>query len=102
MAKTIKKTVVIEDDKNFSGVTKTGFKFEIPKDNFNDAELLEVLMRVDDGEKQYLLKAAEMLLGKEQKTALYDHCRNKNGKVPTDKVIIEIGDIFASCKEIKK
>lgn len=43
-----------------------------------------------------------MLLGKEQKASLYEHCRNKNGKVPADKVIAEIEDIFKTCKEVKK
>ena len=102
MAKTIKKTIAIQNDETFKGVTRTGFNFAIPKENFNDAELLEVLMQVDDGEEHYILKAASMLWGKEQKASLYEHCRNKNGKVPADKVIAEIEDIFKTCKEVKK
>lgn len=102
MGKTIKKTIAIKEGKTFSGVTKRGFRFAIPEVNFNDAELLELLIRVDEGETHLLLKVAEMLLGKEQKKSLYEHCRNKDGKIPADNVIMEISNIFASCKEIKK
>lgn len=78
------------------GITSTGFAFEVPDENLDNMELLEALGDIDDGKAQMLPKAARLLLGVEQKKALYDHCRDGNGKVPIEKATTELFEILNS------
>lgn len=80
------------------GKTKSGFKYEIPDEAMNDMELLDILTSVSEGEIQEMTKAADKLLGKEQRLKLYEHIRTDDGRVPIDKFEAELGDIFADEK----
>ena len=42
-----------------------------------------------------------MLLGAEQKKALYDHVRTEDGLVPTEKVMTELTQIMTSGQNAK-
>ena len=42
-----------------------------------------------------------MLLGAEQKKALYDHVRTEDGLVPTEKVMAELTQIMTSGQNAK-
>lgn len=76
-----------------SGVTKSGFKFEIEDNALNNMELLDVLE--ETGEDPIgVSKACTLLLGKKQKKALYDHVRKDDGTVPIDGVCNELKGIF--------
>ena len=86
--------------KDFKGTTSSGFKFIIREADLNNFELLEILSDVDENPLK-LPKLLDMLLGAEQKKALYDHVRLDEGTVPTDKIEKEIFSIFNSRKEIK-
>lgn len=77
-----------------SGKTATGFKFEIDEEARDDMELLDMISALDDGKLQYVPKVALVLLGKEQKEALYEHCRNEKGRVSAREVIKEMYSIF--------
>jgi hypothetical protein len=80
------------------GKTKTGFKYSVDEDVLDDAELLEQLVSIqEDG--LGLFKVMEKMLGKEQKAALYEHCRNKKGKVSIESVGNELNDIFTDLSE---
>ena len=80
------------------GKTKSGFKYEIPDEAMNDMELLDILSTVSEGEIQNMAKAADKLLGEDQRRKLYDHIRTEDGRVPIDKFEAELGDIFADEK----
>lgn len=86
--------------KDFKGTTDSGFKFTIREADLNNFELLEILSDVDENPLQ-LPKLLNMLLGAEQKKALYDHVRLKDGTVPIDIITNEIMSIFQSHKETK-
>lgn len=81
--------------------TSSGFEFELDPAIANDMELLEDLAGWDDGNLVCVPRAIERLLGKQQKDALYNHLRGENGRVPTDKVMAEVIEIFNSTKETK-
>jgi|GEM_PF-521680 len=85
------------------GKTKSGFAFKIDEDVRDDMELLEGFIDLDDGDMKALPKCIIALLGKEQKIALYNHCRSeKTGRVSASKVMKEVKEIldFAS-EEVK-
>ena len=81
------------------GITSGGFSFKIDEEARDDMELLETISQLDSGEMELLPKVIEMLLGKKQKDALYEHCRGKSGRVSAKKVMNEIKSIFDNIKE---
>ena len=84
-----------------TGNTKSGFQFKIEDQALDDYEILEMLTEIDDGNGVLVPKMIERLLGKEQKEALKEHLRNKEGKVSTQNIMIEVMDIFKSSNEGK-
>lgn len=84
----------------FKGKTKSGFGFEISRENFDDYELFEYISEVDE-KPQIAPKIVAKLLGNEQKNALLNHVRLDTGRVPIDAVIDELKDIMNSSAEAK-
>ena len=81
------------------GKTATGFNFKITDDARDDMELLENIARFDRGERDVLPMLIEGLLGAEQKSKLYDHCRSKTGRVSAKGVLTEVADILKIIQE---
>ncbi len=80
------------------GTTKTGFKFSVDPEIMKDMEVIELLSdMMQDGTKTP--KFLTLLLGAEQRKALYDHVRNGKGRVMYDKVEAEVSDIFDAIRE---
>lgn len=83
--------------------TSTGFTCEIDEGALDDMELFEALCDLDHEDATALPRAAQLLLGKEQKKALYEHCRDKETKrVPITRATQEISEIFAGLQSKKK
>lgn len=78
------------------GTTTTGFSFRFEKDVMNDMELVERLAEVDENPLK-LPRVISMVLGEDQKKALYDHCRAENGRVPVEKVSAAFVEILSSA-----
>ena len=84
------------------GTTESGFSYKISEDVRDDMELLEAIMRVDGGDNGAVPAMLDMLLGKEQKAKLYEHCRvtketkngTEKGRVSATAVLKEIRCIF--------
>lgn len=96
------RTVTIKTEDNIEGVTSKGFHFIIPKENLDDMELVDTINELDENPAK-ISKVAELLLGKEQKKKLYEHCRDrKTGKVKASITIETISEILTSSKEVKK
>lgn len=83
------------------GTTESGFKFSIDERALNNMELIEAIAAADKNASN-LPKALNLLLGEKQKLALYEHVREKDGIVPSDKVQEEIIDIFHKVGEKEK
>ena len=81
--------------------TSSGFEYELKPEAANDMELLEDIAEWDKGNLTSVPSALTRLLGKEQKKALYEHLRDKNGIVPTDKVMTEVIEMFNGVSETK-
>lgn len=83
-----------------TGTTSTGFAFQFDERNADDMRMVELIALGDDDTASEFQKLAasskilEMLLGKEQKAALYDHIGKSNdGRVP-------LADLMKAMAEI--
>lgn len=82
-------------NKIIKGTTKSGFNYQIDPDIFFDMEFWDKMAETDDN--PFLLpKVISIALGEEQKENLYNFCRDKSGKVPINKVVGVIKEIFAN------
>jgi len=84
-----------------SGETRSGFRFEVDEDIANDMELFEALCDLDNGDGTAVVPIVRIVLG-DQKKALYEHLRAKNGRVPVTAVSEEIADILSAMNGGKK
>lgn len=80
------------------GMTTTGFKFSVDPDAIKDMEFIELAAEADENGLAFP-KLLVKLLGEKQKQALYDHVRNKKGRVMAEDVSKEITEIFDALKE---
>ena len=83
-----------------TGTTSTGFAYAFDERNADDMRMIELIALSDDPTASEFQKLAattkilEMLLGKEQKAALYEHIGESNeGRVP-------VADLMTALKEI--
>ena len=81
------------------GKTKSGFEFKVTDARLNNYELLENVADVDDN-PLLLPKVVNLLLGKEQAGRLKDHVRDDDGMVDSEKLGVEIQEIF-NFQELK-
>lgn len=77
--------------------TTTGFMWDVDDDARDDQELVDTLIEMDEHPQRYS-RVLEILLGKEGKKALYEHCRNDKGRVSATLIQHELFDIFESMK----
>lgn len=84
-----------------TGRTKTGFEYTISDEAVDDYELLEELMKIDDGDFSGITKATRRLLGKEQLDRLKEHLRNDNGRVSAVAMMNEVSDILTGAPVLK-
>lgn len=99
MNETVKTNTAL--DGVIKGETSTGFSFSIPKQNLDNMELVEAMSGASGSDPLQMPKVLDLLLGKEEKKSLYDHVREKDGRVPIKKISDELVDIFNSSKETK-
>ena len=85
-----------------TGTTSSGFNWQIEEDALDDMELLDALAEIDAGKLEAASAACLHLLGKPQRTALYDHLRDENGRVRISAVSTELGEILLAMKDGKK
>lgn len=85
-----------------TGTTSTGFEWELEDDVLDDMELLDALADWDRGKETGAIYACRLLLGEQQRAALYDHLRGKNGRVKATAVLNAVTEILTALREGKK
>ena len=85
-----------------TGTTSSGFNWQIAEDALDDMELLDALTELDKGRLESVSGVCLHLLGKAQRTALYDHRRDETGRVRMSAVSDEIAEIINSLGDGKK
>lgn len=79
------------------GKTKSGFSYQIQKEQVENYEFMELIGEVEDNPVLFP-KVIKMLLGKEQVDSLKDHLRTEDGFVPAGKMIEEFKEIMNNPK----
>lgn len=79
-----------------TGTTTSGFAYSIPDENVNNMEFLDALAEAEDENPLRISKVLRLLLGDEQRKALYDRLRDEDGRVPVESVMAELKDILAN------
>lgn len=92
-----------------TGTTKSGFAFAFDEANADDMRLVDALAIVMDGESSSFevisaaSRATELLLGREQKRALYAHVgKSYGGRVPSEPLMHELEEIMSSGEDAEK
>lgn len=82
--------------------TKSGFTIDVDEDVLDDAELLDMLVELDEENFTVFPTILKKLLGADGKKMLYDHIRNEDGRVPYAALTAEINDIMQGLNSKKK
>ena len=77
-----------------TGKLENGFEYEIDDAVLDDMEMVDALSEAQSTNPLALSTVVEKLLGSEQKKALYDSVRNKDGRAPIEDVTQAVVDIF--------
>lgn len=77
-----------------TGKLQNGFEYEINEETFDDMRFLDALAEADEGDPLATSRVCGMLLGKDQKKALYDILKTKDGRVPIEATIECIKEIM--------
>lgn len=83
------------------GKTKTGFAYEIKDEVMDDMELVEALAKTAT-DPSAIIDVMERILGADQKRALYEHARQKDGHVSIAACEVELEEILANAGEDTK
>lgn len=83
------------------GKTKTGFAYEIKDEVMDDMELVEALAKTAT-DPSAIIDVIERILGAEQKKALYEYSRQKDGHVSIAACEAELEEILANAGEDAK
>lgn len=75
------------------GKTTSGFEFSINEKALDNMELVDALAGIEENVLSFS-KVVKLLLGEEQKKALYDFLRDEDGIVPSGKVSEAISEIL--------
>ena len=78
--------------------TSAGFEADIDEAVFNDMELFDAIVELDQGNSLALSRVTEKILGK-NKAGLYEALRNENGRVPVNAVSEQIREIMLQVGE---
>jgi len=74
--------------------TKSGFKCKIDDAVLDDMELVDAMAAAQGEDPLQLTVVINKILGEKTKQKLYDHMRDKNGRVPVEATTNEIVEIF--------
>ena len=76
------------------GKLKNGFEFDIDEKALDNMDLIDAMAEAQDDNPAKFSKAILLLLGKDERDRLYDHIREKDGRVPIQSVADSFVEIF--------
>lgn len=84
------------------GKLENGFKYEVDDSVADDMEMVDALAEAQDSNPLAISTVVLKLLGPEQRKALYDSVRRKDGTVPVEEVSDAVLKIFESIGDAGK
>lgn len=79
-----------------TGTTKSGFAYEIEAEVFDDWDTLDLIGKIQNGDKFAIFDLIKRILGDEQTNRLKDHIRTPSGRVPISKANEEVFEILSA------
>ena len=79
-----------------NGTTTAGFEFELDEKVLDNMELVDALAESEENPAA-ISRVCLLLLGKAQRSRLYDHLRSPDGRVPLKQVTASVVEIFKAC-----
>ena len=79
-----------------TGVTASGFAWQLDDAVLNNMELVDALAEMQEENPLQISAVCRLVLGKAQRKALYDHLRTPDGRVPVAKVADALGELMNS------
>ena len=67
-------------------VLENGLELEVNEQSLNNMELLDALAEMTDGNALALSNVVKLMLGNDNRKKLYDYIRDKDGRVPLEKI----------------
>lgn len=83
------------------GKTTSGFDFRMHDEVLDNMELLELMVEVQNGDPAALFQSLNVVLGADQRKALYDHLRTDDGRVPVKAAAEAFAEIIKAAKQGK-
>lgn len=77
-----------------TGTTSSGFAFSLDEKALDNMELVDTLAEMESGDSLAISAVVRMVLGEEQRRALYEHLRTADGRVPASAVSDAVMEIF--------
>ena len=77
------------------GKTSCGFAYQIEETAFDDMELVDAIADLEENPAE-ISKIIRLMLGDEQKKALYEKVRTPEGRVPVKAVMQAVEEIFSA------
>lgn len=81
-----------------SGVTKSGFSFEIDEEKFDDFDTFVALHKVECGNVGYIVDVIDGILTADQQSQLRQHVKTTRGRCTFSGMVEEVQDIFNASK----
>ena len=85
-----------------TGKLSNGFEYQIDEVIFDDMRFLDALAEADEGDPLAASRVCNMLLGKEQKKALYKELQNTDGRVPIETALNCVKEIMEALGDESK
>lgn len=79
-----------------NGTTTAGFEFELDEKVLDNMELVDAVAESEENPAA-ISRVCLLLLGKAQRSRLYDHLRTPDGRVPLKQVTASVVEIFKAC-----
>lgn len=81
------------------GTLSNGFKYEIDDEIMDDMEMVEAVAEAQGENPLAVATVIKMALGEDQKKRLYDYIRNDKGRVPVQKAVESLTEMFEALGE---
>lgn len=81
------------------GTLKNGFEYEIDDEIMDDMEMVEAVAEAQGENPLAVATVIKMALGEDQKKRLYDYIRNDKGRVPVQKAVESLTEMFEALGE---
>jgi len=83
------------------GTTSAGFEFEISDETLDNFEIVEQLLKLEDGDNMAFWRVGYLLFGEDGMRALREACADEDGNVKTSVMREQLNEVLTNQKPVK-